>query len=71
MLFSANAQTYDINFKVRELTKGTGVTIENVKVDVDSGAFIGFTDSNGVAHIHDVNDGIQNSEVNKEKVMLQ
>jgi hypothetical protein len=60
-----NAQNHDLDFKVRELTNGTGANIQNVKVDIDNGSYIGFTDANGVAHIHDIPDGTHNITVSK------
>ena len=60
------SQKHDLDFKVRELTHGTGANIANVKVDLDDGKYIGFTDANGVAHIHDVNDGTHRIKVSKQ-----
>jgi hypothetical protein len=60
------SQSHDLDFKVCELTHGTGANIANVKVDLDDGKYIGFTDANGVAHIHDVNDGTHSIKIAKQ-----
>lgn len=57
---------YDINFKVRELTQGTGSSICNVRVDVDNGSYIGFTDANGIAHIPQIPSGTHTINMSKD-----
>lgn len=59
------APLYNIQFKIRELKHGTGANIENVKVDIDNGSYIGFTDANGVIHLNDVTEGTHKIKVSK------
>lgn len=61
-----NAQIYDLDFKVRELTHGTGGNIAGVKIEIDDGKFIGLTDESGVAHFHRVNDGMHKISISKQ-----
>jgi|GEM_PF-2733959 len=64
-ILPSHAQTHELDFKVRELTHGQGANISQVKVDIDDGSYIAFTDTNGVAHIPGVNDGTHSIKMSK------
>ncbi|MEA5110484.1 hypothetical protein SDC9_15409 [bioreactor metagenome] len=61
-----NAQNYDINFNVRKLQHGQGPYVSGVKIDIDNGSYMGFTNANGVVNIPDVPSGNHTIRVSKE-----
>lgn len=63
---SAYSQTHDLDFKVYELTNGTGANVAGVQIELDDGKYLGITDANGVAHIHAVTDGTHRVKIAKE-----
>jgi hypothetical protein len=65
-LLNTNAQNYDLTFKLRELTNETGKNISNVKIDIDYGSYIAFTNSNGEATIPQIIPGNHYITISKE-----
>ena len=63
---SSNAQNYDMNFNVRKLQHGQGPFVSGVKVDIDNGSYIGFTNASGVANIPQIPSGNHTVKVSKQ-----
>jgi len=61
-----NAQDHDVTFNVRKLQHGQGPYVSGVKIDIDNGSYMGFTNANGVVNIPDVPSGNHTIRVSKE-----
>jgi len=70
-----DAQSNDINFKVKELTNGTGADIANTRIiitdETNNTQFIGFSDSNGQTTINQVPYGNYTINMSKDENFLQ
>lgn len=61
----AIAQAYAITFTVRNLQHNQGPLLPGVKIDIDNGSYMGFTDANGVANIPQIPSGTHNIKISK------